>query len=143
MRISSISNMVRTTANISGMAWNGCKYSIGTYAFADPLGAHTFDSQIKKRVPPKRGTGPRRCVDTNPHMQTKTSTGPRASDEDQRNTPTPTSEAPKSSYVLPYTYREITSYRNWRKEILQGLRDVVYRLQKSEFERSRRLHVRL
>ena len=31
---------------------------------------HTFESQVKRRVPPKRGTGPRRCVYTNPHTRT-------------------------------------------------------------------------
>ena len=56
----------------------------------------TFGSQVKKRVPPKRSTGPRRCVYTNPHIHTTTSTGPRASNEDQRNTQTRTYEAPKS-----------------------------------------------
>ena len=34
-------------------------------------------------------------------------------------------------------------FRQRVRKGLQGLRDVVYRLQKSEFERSRRLQVRL
>ena len=47
---------------------------------------HTFESQVKRRVPPKRGTGPRRCVYPNPQKYTKSYTWPRASKEDRRNT---------------------------------------------------------
>ena len=47
-----------------------------------------FGSQVKKRVPPKRGIGPHRCVYTNPPTPTKSYSGPRASKEDKRNTPT-------------------------------------------------------
>ena len=28
---------------------------------------HTFESQVRKSVPPKRGTGPRKCVTTHTH----------------------------------------------------------------------------
>ena len=44
-----------------------------------------FGSQIKKRVPPKRGTGPHRCVYTNPPTPTQSDSGPRASKEDKLN----------------------------------------------------------
>ena len=44
-----------------------------------------FGSQVKKRVPPKRGTGPHRCVYTNPPTPTQSDSGPRASKEDKRN----------------------------------------------------------
>ena len=47
-----------------------------------------FGSRVKKRVPPKRGTGPHRCVNTSPPIPTKSYSGPRASKEDKRNTPT-------------------------------------------------------
>ena len=47
-----------------------------------------FGSQVKKRVAPKRVTGPHRCVYTNPPKPTKSYSGPRASKEDKRNTHT-------------------------------------------------------
>ena len=41
-----------------------------------------FESQVKKRVPPKRSTGPHSCVYTNPPTPTQSDSGPR---EDKRN----------------------------------------------------------
>ena len=40
---------------------------------------HTSESQVTKKVPPKRGTGLRRCIYTNPYKRT-TSTLPRRRD---------------------------------------------------------------
>ena len=54
----------------------------------DPLTRPLFGSHVKKRVSPKWGTGPRRCVYPNPPNQTKSYSGPRASKEDMRNTRT-------------------------------------------------------
>ena len=48
------------------------------------------DSHVTKKGPPKRGTGLRRCVYTNPHKHMTTTNGSRALDEDKRNTHAPT-----------------------------------------------------
>ena len=78
---------------------------------------HHFESQVAERVHPKRGTGPGKCVDTNPHIRTTTSTGPRASNEDQRNTHTHTHSHTHlrgpEKLVRTYVYREIASNGNW------------------------------
>ena len=60
---------------------------------------HTSKSQVSKKVPPRRGTGHRRCVETNPHKHTSTTTGSRASDEDERNTHAPTKPRNASTYI--------------------------------------------
>ena len=50
---------------------------------------HTLPSlKSRKRSFRKQGTGPRRCVYTNPHKHTTSYTRPRASKENEQNTPT-------------------------------------------------------
>ena len=76
------------------------------------------DSHVTKKGPPKRGTGLRRCVYTNPYTiitkYTTTSTGSRASDEDERNTHTHL-RSPKK-LVRTYVYVEVASNRNLREK---------------------------
>ena len=75
---------------LSKKAWKkgrlvGCLKNSPTFR-AHPPTHPLFESQVKKRVPPKRGTGPRRCVHTNPPKHTKSYSRPRASKKKKRNT---------------------------------------------------------
>ena len=74
---------------------------------------HTFESQVMKKVPPKRGTGLRRCVYTNPHEHTTTNIGSCPSDENERNTHTHLRSPEK--LVRTCRYGNIASCRKWRE----------------------------
>ena len=66
-----------------------------------------------KKAPPKRDTGLRRCVYTNPHEHTTTNIGSCPSDENERNTHTHLRSPEK--LVRTCRYGNIASCRKWRE----------------------------
>ena len=74
-----------------------------------------FGSRVEKRVPPKRDTGPRRCVYPNPSHYMKIYAGMRTSEEYKRNTHTHLRGPEKLARTYGYIWKKRDDETGGRK----------------------------